>query len=765
MKKALSTKGIRHIRINHVVYIKAIEDDELVSREALKEMTLELSEDEQQKTRKQFMDMILESVLAQEFEKTLTIDNLMKNPQQLSQKMIEADREGFQESDAEDRQHGPVLMHQLELINQEISGHAEQIGPEMATAVFDMKNELIDGMKSQKSDEVNYAQEEQIIHKISEVTDNAMLQLVKNSYDPDDMSTATLGQVLGKWVPEAELDGVVARIKTNLVAKPVAIDQIVSNPADLSKQMVEADISGSLQTGTSKRNPGSILMRQLDLVKQELVDKAFHAGGSSLSDVAAAVMELKEQLLSGMQGQKSQGVEYTHEEKIVDKVNDISDDVILKLIEEEYQAGKLSAKRLAQIIRRLIPETDELKRLLPKIKNTLLKVGMTLKDYLELVKALGKELQSDELATVFAESAEAIGIDSESLVQEIKSNPDQAAELIFLASEIRKGAGDEKVMTDLLVDYVERLGSALDTNSEKDDSMQGKQHLRKIMGNIESGIVGQLKNLNVQDDVVSRLEERLESRMDDILDQAKSQLLQPESIGETDESSDLTVLQIITNNVGDNEELIEILEKIINKFDEEALDPDNFGQIYGQLREEEESRRIQEEQRTLPTGVLKDHILSLLIEKEVSQARRYGTVFSAMAFSLVKVTTTEADQADQADQADSLARQDVINAILKKMVKIVRVSDIVGEFGKNEIVVLLPYTPPAGAREALRNSLEHLYTEPLESRGVSFSIKMAGVAVSYSEARMSDGKDFIKELSHELMQMEIRIRNIQDLIR
>jgi hypothetical protein len=42
---------------------------------------------------------------------------------------------------------------------------------------------------------------------------------------------------------------------------------------------------------------------------------------------------------------------------------------------------------------------------------------------------------------------------------------------------------------------------------------------------------------------------------------------------------------------------------------------------------------------------------------------------------------------------------------------------------------------------------------------------MAGVAVSYSEARMADGKEFIKELTHELMQMEIRIRNIQDLIR
>ena len=62
MRNALIAQGIRHIKINHVVYIKATEDDELVSRDALKEMTLDLSKDSQEKTRKQFMDLILEIV-------------------------------------------------------------------------------------------------------------------------------------------------------------------------------------------------------------------------------------------------------------------------------------------------------------------------------------------------------------------------------------------------------------------------------------------------------------------------------------------------------------------------------------------------------------------------------------------------------------------------------------------------------------------------------------------------------------------------------
>jgi len=762
MKNALMARGVRHIKVNHVVYIKATEDDELVSRDTLKEMTLDISKDGQQKTKKQFMDLILESVLAEDFEKTLTIDNLLKNPQELSQKMIEADRAGFQESQAEDRRPGPVLMHQLEMINQEISGSQSQANEDMATdlvtAVFEMKNELLEGMKSQKADDISYSDETQIIAKINEVTDNVVLQL-SNKHDLEGMSTSKLGQLLGRWVPEDELDEMLDRIKTNLAAKPIAIEHILDNPAGVSKQLVEADISGQLRPGENKRNPGSILMRQLDLVKQELVNEPFEAGASSLSDVAAAVLELKEQLLAGMENQKALGTVYSHEEKILDKVNDITDDVILQLVKEEYQAGQLSPKRLAQILRRLIPETDELKRLLPKIKTILLQAGMPLKDYLEIIKTLGKELQSEELARVFEESAEQIGIDGESLVQEIKKNPGQAAELIFLASEIRKGTGDEKVMTDLLVDYVERLGSTLNLDMDKDDEVKGKQHLRRIIGNIESDIVGRLKNMNVKDDLIGRLEERLENRMDEILEKAKDDLLQsPSAEKDQGDLSELSILKIMEQSVFENEELIEILELIRNQAESGVVDENNFEQIYLKMKEEEQKRRLKEEQRQVPSGVVKDQILTLLMKKEVSRAQRYGVHLAAMAFSLIKATPLDENL------PQSVSRQILIDTILKKMVRIVRSSDLIGEFGNNEIVVLLPFTPPDEAQRTLKRCLELLYLEPLEANGTAFTIKMAGVVVSYDLTHTPDAEVFINELSKELMQMEIRIRNIQNLL-
>ncbi len=764
MKKALAAKGVQHVKINHVVFIKATEDDELVSRESLKEMTLDLSRDGEKKTRKQFMDMVMESVLAEEFEKTMTIDNLLKDPQALSQKMIEADQASVEQSEAEDRRPGPVLMHQLELIDQKIADNSSDVNLEMATelvtAVFEMRNELLEGMQAQKGDDCDcdYSDETQIIDKINEVTDKVVVQLAKKHH-MEEASTSALGQFLGQWIPEEELDEAVSRVRADLVAQPIAVEKVLENPADVSKQIIDADIAAFQGADENKRNPGSIIMRQLDLVKQDLVEKALKAGDANLSEVAAAAVELKEELLAGIQIQKAQGTIYASEAQIVDKVTDLTDDVILELVKEEYQAGQLSPSRLAQILRRLIPETSELKRLLPKIKTVLLQAGMSLQDYLEIIKTLGKELQSDELAKIFEESAEEIGIDADTIIQEIKNNPNQAAELIFLASEIQKGVGDEKIMTDLMVDYVERLGASLDDEVGEGDA-KGKQHLRHVMSSIESDIVGRLKDMNAKDDLIERLEEKFESRMAEFFEKAKAEWLKDKSDKKDQKDpSKLSLFKMIEQNIVDNEALNGILDPIRSEVESGTIDENNFEQIYLKMKEEEKRQQIQEEQRVLPQGVLRKQTFELIIKKEVSLAKRYGVHLSALAFALIKATPKNEDV------AQSLPHQILVDAILKKMVKIVRSSDLVSEFGKNEIAVILPLTPTEEARRALNRCLQLLYLEPIEAQGTNFTIKMAGVTTSFSTTKTPDATAFINELSNELMQMEVRIRNIQNLLK
>jgi len=609
MKGALAEKGITNLKINHVFYRKVTEDDEVVSRDVLKNVTPEMMDEDQARSKKLFIDMVLESVLGEEFEKTLNINNLLTNPTGLSMNMIEADINSVQKSDAEDRQPGPVLLHQLQVIGEE----------------------------------------------------------------------------------------------------------------------VEKGLSGG--------------------------------GDANVSELAAAVFDMKKKLIEGMDAQKDLDITFSNKEEILDQANEITDNVLIRLVKDEYTAGKISTSRLAQILRRLIPDAEELKRVLPKIKAALLEEGMPLPEYLNLVEELGKELQSDELAKILQESSEEAGIDGKELIQEVKENPVEAAELICLAAEIRKGTGDEKVLTDLLVDYVERMGSKLGQDITTENGAEGEQHLRQVITGLETNIVSRLRDMNVvKDDVMEGLEERLNKRMDAIFDKLRDDWIQSKSMSpEENRSKNLSVLQILEQSVGENEELGEILTIVRSKVQSEEIDENDFKEIYSEINKQKQIKREREAKKKMPPGVLKSEAIMFVIKKEISRASRYDLPFSALSFSVVKA------KPKTGGPADAITQQAVTDAILHRLADILRGADIIGQLGKNKMVGLLPMTMQSDAKLALRRTMRLLHGDPIEVDGIPLTVKIAGVSTTFDAERMTDESAFIQAMSNELTEMVVRVKNIQEL--
>ena len=301
---------------------------------------------------------------------------------------------------------------------------------------------------------------------------------------------------------------------------------------------------------------------------------------------------MKKQLIDDIETQKALGVAYSNEEAILDKANEITDKVLIQLLKDEYKAGQISSGRLAQIIRRLVPEAEELKRLLPKIKTALLEEGMALSEYLNLVQELAKELQSEELSKILQEGAETVGIDGEELIQEVRTNPVQAAELIFLAAEIRKGDGDEGELTDLLVDYVERMGSKLTLDIAKENHVEGEEDLRQVMTGVESTIVGRLKHMDISRDILGRLEERLNNRIDEIFEKVKDEWISSQSAPPGEVSrNDLSVLKIMEESVNDSDELGTILRIIRSDAQSRGIDENDFKEIYAEIVKQKQRKQ------------------------------------------------------------------------------------------------------------------------------------------------------------------------------
>jgi hypothetical protein len=581
----------------------------------------------------------------------------------------------------------------------------------------------------------------------------------------------------------------------------------MKSPESLSRKMVEADLAGacpadggeggsgtdtgeavagaSAQLGTEKPDPvggtpggpgstgseggggagdgvgpggapGRILLHELQRLDVELERDLAEKKDLDISELARAVFAMKVQIMEGIQAQKALGVAYENEAMILEKANEMTDRVLIRLIQDEYRSGDISTSRLAQILRRLIPQAGELKRLLPKIKSALIEQGMPVSEYLDLVKELSKELQNEGLAGLIEESAEAIGVDGEGMVAELKRNPQQAAELIYLASEIRKGTGDENVLTDLLVDYVERLGSKMTLDIVGEDGKDsGKEHLEMVMKDVRSKIVRHLGNTDLGSDVLSRLEERLNQRMDALMDQLRVEWLRTQAApSDNGPPGALSVLQTLERSVSDNEEMGEILKTIRARVASGAIDENDFRQIHTEILREKQARSSKQGKRHLPAGILKPQSLMLFLQKEAARSKRYGTPFSVLAFSVVKA------RGKGKGASGAVTQETLMDAVLEKLAHTFRETDVLGQLERNRIMALLPMTASQDAKSALRRAMKMMHLKPLEVNGIPLELKMAGVLAHTETEEALDVDVFVKSLFSQLSDMAARIKTL-----
>ena len=175
-----------------------------------------------------------------------------------------------------------------------------------------------------------------------------------------------------------------------------------------------------------------------------------------------AVCSLKRDLTLGLEVLKATGRVLVAEGPVREELGRLGRETVIRLILDEYKNGEVSVKRLSQVVRRILPDVLELKKLLPHLKQRLIGAGMALSDYLLLVKSIIGEFEGDDLVDVLSSASEEMGVSVEEVIGGIKSAPADAARLIILAAEIRKGPGaDVGQLSAHLTDYVERISRKL----------------------------------------------------------------------------------------------------------------------------------------------------------------------------------------------------------------------------------------------------------------------------------------------------------------
>ncbi|RLC03020.1 MAG: hypothetical protein DRH90_12370 [Deltaproteobacteria bacterium] len=393
-------------------------------------------------------------------------------------------------------------------------------------------------------------------------------------------------QVAGEGSGASAMEDLVAILAADILSeeaqKKISVQNLMQGPTEFSQMLIEEDLAAARNVEDGSVQPGTALVQSLNRFQEDVDVVIASKTDVNVIDLAEDIFKLKRKLIQGIEAQKAQGVVYLDQQIIDREVDEVTDSVLIRLITEEYNQGAVSIKRLAQIVLRITTDTAELQRIIPKLKRALLDAGMPMTDYLQFVQELKNELQSDELTRVLEQSAEAIGLEGEDLIQEIVKNPQETAELIYLAAEIRKSGQDDRILSDLLVDYIERAGTELTLEAMKETGDVTGDKVNSIFSQIRTELVDKLSRKDIDVDVLKKMEERLTERMEDSIRHLKSSIM---------------------------------------------TKPD---------------KKEKEKSKLTPLGSLNRGSTLFVLEKEILRTKRYDTPFSILSFTVVKAVPKEA---------------------------------------------------------------------------------------------------------------------------
>ena len=352
-------------------------------------------------------------------------------------------------------------------------------------------------------------------------------------------------------------------------------------------------------------------------------------------EMLESIYKLKEKVLENLKLQRATGKLTSAEELVVDKINQLSYQVIVRLIKEEYRNDRtISIKRLAQIIRRMLPDLKELKFLLPQLKDGLFAEGMSPSEYLSLVKELNNELDSEGLMQVLIEASDQVGLTFNELLEGIKGAPEEAAKLIVLAAEIKKGGvnTDDEQMSAVLSDYIEKVSRSLALQSPEIASSGGGKMLKSAVTRIEREILDRLKSQNVASNTIAGVAEKLASQFAETISVLQGDWVRA-NLNKSDKLNEEMLLSIIEQVAeqgqgGITGEIRTIL--ISNGYSADSIDT---------IVKNARSRAIAAITHTIeiPPGVYNDRSTIFFLDREIRLNLRYNTPFSTVLISYEEV--------------------------------------------------------------------------------------------------------------------------------
>lgn len=536
-----------------------------------------------------------------------------------------------------------------------------------------------------------------------------------------------------------------------LQADPAGILKEFSEILSLRTAADDTDSSAAgnaASSGLSPEDYDKFITSQIRSINNRLTATEESEDGASLTpaEMLETVYKLKESVLENIRLQRETGKLFSADELVITELNQVTYQVIVRLIREEYRNDrKISVKRLAQIIRRMLPDIIELKYLLPQLKDGLFAEGMSPSDYLSLVKELSRELDSDGLIQIMTEASDQIGLTLNELVEGIRDAPEESARLIVLAAEIKKGGvrADQQQMSAVLSDYIEKVSRALALQAPETAAPGGGALLKAAVTRIEKEILERLKSQNVALNTVSDVALKLATQFAETVSLLKGDWVRTH-ISRTknpDENTVLSIIEQIAENGQEDNGVTEEIRAILvsNGFSSDAIDAVIKK---AQLRAAAAITHALE----IPPGAFNAATTVFFMDREIKLNQRYNTSFSTLLVSYQKVVDLRTYTIVEVTPDISIQLTNQALTLLKEMR---RDLDLVGVYKVNTVCIplmVLPMTDITGALFVKKRIDKELPCHEFEINGITVHVEPHVTVCGYNKKLTPDKLSYLRSI-------------------
>ncbi len=490
----------------------------------------------------------------------------------------------------------------------------------------------------------------------------------------------------------------------------------------------------------------SVISTQIKTIRGQLnaSEESAEVAPLSPAEMLESVYRLKENILEHARIQQATGALDAADEIAINEVNQLSYLVIVRLIKDEYRNDKsISVKRLAQIIRRMLPDIKELKYLLPQLKDALFAEGMSPADYLLLVKELSKELASDELMQVMVEASELIGLTFNELVNGIKDAPEEAARLIVLASEIKNGGvtADEQQMSAVLSDYIEKVSRTLALQSPEVSSNSGGVMLKSAVSRIEQEILERLKTQKISPDTITEVARNLAGQFSETVSSLKGDWVK-KSISNSEKPDEELLLSVFDQVIENGKYGYNVTEEIRSHLIKKGYAAESLDEIIKKAHQRTASAITHSLE--IPSGVYDSKNTDFFLDREVKLNLRYNTPFSTILISYNKVMDpwTTAVLEITPDLTNQLTNQSL--ELLIELMK--RDTDIIGLYAAPAVIIpmmILPMTELSGAFYIQKRLHKHFIKHKFIVNGIIVQVEPRITTLGFNKKLAPDKNAYL----------------------